>query len=180
MFEDFKDDVIKRESNRLGSISIHDRELREAAKQAEEAFRENNGLPILEKNPAVTDQQVIDKAKIIISEKIGLAPTNENIVAIAEKIITEKALKDSAQNLKRFQYFDNNRLTAQIQQIYPESTHLTIINNDKRDGLGVPTITTRTLRNRFTNISWSQGKRVLHSVNYAVFQICICIIENAV
>lgn len=95
-----------------------------------------------------------------------------------EQATVAHALKIPTQKLKRFQYTDNDRLTVQIFQIYPESTHLTIINNDKRDGLGVPTITTRALRERFTNVSWSQGKRVLHSVNYNIFQICLCIVEN--
>jgi hypothetical protein len=124
-----------------GSNWIQDKEIREAAKQAEEAFRANNGLPIL--------------------DKAGIGEQSE-------KIQEFKSLQKSVptgQKLKHFTFTDNVTLTQQILNIYPDATNILIINNDKRDALGVPTLTTRQLRDRFQDVIYSQGKRVLRSVS---------------
>jgi hypothetical protein len=97
-----------------------------------------------------------------------------------EKKAVAKALNLPAQKLKQFMYQTDKILVNQILMLYPESTHLTIINNDRRDGENVPTITVRTLRARFTDVTYSQGKRVLNSVEWQIFQNVICVVNNGI
>ena len=67
MFEDFKSNVHKKARNQLGSIAIKDPILRSEAARAEEAFRENNGLPVLDDcSTTLTEKQII--AKTVLTE----------------------------------------------------------------------------------------------------------------
>jgi HPt (histidine-containing phosphotransfer) domain-containing protein len=180
----YEDTEQPKKENKISASSIQDRELREAAKQAETAFRENNCLPSIDKFPSIAtarteeDQAVIDKAKAVLV-KHGIEPTEQNIVSVAEKIKTDKTASN-VQKLKQFQYQTDKILVNQIFMLYPESTHLTIINNDRRDGENVPTITTHALRARFTDVTYSQGKRVLNRVNWEIFQNVICVVDNGI
>jgi hypothetical protein len=80
---------------------------------------------------------------------------------------------------KSFIYQNDQVLTNQITSLYPDSTHLTIINNDIRDCEGAPTVKTLNLRKRFTGITYTQGKQILNRVNWEVYQNVICIIDNS-
>jgi hypothetical protein len=136
---------------------IKDIVLRDAIKQAEAAFRENNYLPIIEKGDSLSEN----------SQPTVNAPTPN----------LNKTIPNT-QKLKHFLFTDNTTLIQQIQNIYPDATNIIIINNDCRDGLGVPTMLTRQLQTRFANVSYSMGKRVLHSVGYNVLKVVICLVEN--
>lgn len=142
----------------LNSDSIKDKELREAAKEAEAAFRENNSLPIINQTG---QDETIDQTLNRVNALRNLQKTVSN-----------------SQKLKHFAYKDNDTLIQQIQNLYPDSTNILIINNDRRDGLGVPTFTTRQLRQRFSNVTWSYGKRVVNSLEYNAYQIVVCLVEN--
>lgn len=89
-----------------------------------------------------------------------------------------KALNLPTQKLKSFMYQGTDELTRQILLVYPEATHLTVVNNDTRDGAGVPTLTTKQLRQRFSDITYSQGKRILNSVKWEIFLNVVCIVDG--
>jgi hypothetical protein len=97
-----------------------------------------------------------------------------------EQAVITKALNLPTQNLKRFQYTTDKNLATQIEAIYPEATNIIIVNNDTRDGLGIPKITTWQLRSRVGRVTWSQGSRVIHNLNYDAYKILLCLVENGV
>jgi hypothetical protein len=101
----------------------------------------------------------------------------DNYEKIQELNLLKKAIPN-AQKLKQFAYTDNENLTRQIMMIYPECTHVVIVNNDKRDGLGIPTINTKQLRAMYVTQTTSNYRRVISSQNYTTCQVMLCLIEN--
>jgi len=103
---------------------------------------------------------------------------NDPIEKAKELEIARKAFSGNIQNLKRFQFTDNNNLYKQIKYVYPETTHIIIVNNDVRDGLGTPQINCRQIsRQLHTSYLWS-GKRCVNSVNWEQPNIVLAVVEN--
>lgn len=96
---------------------------------------------------------------------------------IQELNMLKKAVRNK-QNLKRFIYTSDDTLRQQILTIYPEATNIVVVNNDKRDALGTPTIISRTVRSQFIMQTTSIGKRVIRSRNFESFKIILCLVEN--
>jgi hypothetical protein len=98
----------------------------------------------------------------------------------AERNLVKNALGENlgkTQKLKKFGFLNDEKLTFQIFQLYPEATQLVIVNNDIRDGEGIPTIRTRQLREITKTYTTSRGQKVLSRVDVPSDFIILCLIE---
>jgi hypothetical protein len=102
---------------------------------------------------------------------------NDNLEKMQELNLLKKAVPN-AQKLKQFAFSDNENLIRQIMMIYPEATNIVMVNLDKRDGLGIPTISTKQIRAMYVCQTSYSGKRTISSQNFDSYQIMLCLIEN--
>jgi hypothetical protein len=103
----------------------------------------------------------------------------DNYEKIHELNLLKKAVPN-AQKLKTFLFTDDVNLRQQILALYPEATNIITVNLDKRDALGIPTVSTRQIRAMFVTQTSYSGKRTISSQNYDAFKIILCLIENGV
>lgn len=51
----------------------------------------------------------------------------------------------AVQNLKRIKYVDKDKLIDDVKMLYPSTSVIVVVDNDKRDGAGIPIVTFKTL-----------------------------------
>jgi hypothetical protein len=131
---------------------IRDRELREAAKQAEEAFRVDNKLPEINKTGLEADS--------------------------GERDLFNRAIKASGTSrlgkVKAKRYSDPDTVIEDIKFEYPSAAYIQIINLDKIDVQGYPEVHTRKIREvkvtaSSTNSYSQRGRLIGAQVNNVSF-----------
>jgi hypothetical protein len=90
----------------------------------------------------------------------------------------------AVQNLKHFKYVDKDKLVDDVKMLYPSTSVIVIVDNDKRDGAGIPTVTFKTLGKMTLTVlktqSYSGGRMYKDVVNCVTgkFDHVLCVIQD--